>query len=504
MNAEMTETTDAIDSLPAPGEALYPRNDTERAVRFAEEFGSDLRYVETWKSWFLWDGTRWSRDRDGHVERLAQEMPKLLLKEAEQVNDFEKQKKLWAEALRSGDAVKLHAMLQLARSQSGIATRAEIFDADPYLFCVRNGVVDLRNGSSRVARREDYLTKQASIAYDREARCPQWIEHLRTVFKGNESLVSFLQDAVGYSLTGATSEQCLFFLNGTGRNGKSTTTETLQALLGDYAQHAPAALFMLDKSGREPETEIARLVGARLVIGSEIEEGARLAEARVKNLTGQDTLTGRFLYSSSFDFKPTHKLFIFGNHRPDVSGNDFAIWRRIRLIPFEVQIEESKVDPQLPAKLAGELPGILNWAIEGCLRWQKEGLKTPTVVTQATAEYRDEEDELGEFIEENCVVGPKFEVTKSALHRDYQIWASMQGVKMPLKPKAFAKRMRARGFLEGKRGGVRYWSGILVGAQIMASISTREGATKYERQEAQTILDSYMPPSGMSAGGKTR
>lgn len=276
---------------------------------------------------------------------------------------------------------------------------------------------------------------------------------LNTIFQGDASLIRFVQMATGYSLTAATEEQALFFLYGTGRNGKSTFTETLQTLLGSYAQHAPAALFVADRHGHEPEKEVARLVGSRLVIGSEIEEGAKFAESRVKDLTGQDTLTGRFLYSSPFDFKPTHKLWIFGNHKPDIRGNDLGIWRRMRLIPFTVQIEESKIDKRLPSKLVAELPGILNWAIEGCLAWQKRGFHTPNAVKAATDECRDEEDELGEFIEDRCFVSTMAEIPRWELHSTYLEWAQARGTKVPMKPKAFAKRLRSRvGISERKSG----------------------------------------------------
>ena len=335
-----------------------------------------------------------------------------------------------------------------------------MFDSDPYLLGVKNGVVDLRTGEFRQARKEDYLTKQAGTEYIPGAECPRWKVFLRDIFNGDDSLISFVQSAIGYSLTGVTDEHVLFFLYGTGRNGKSTTTETLQALLGDYAQHAPAALFVSSRHGGEPEKEIARLKGTRFVVGSEIEEGSKLAESRVKDLTGQDTLTGRFLYGSPFDFKPTHKLWIFGNHKPDVSGTDLGIWRRMRLVPFEVQIEESKVDRQLPVKLLAELPGILNWAIKGCLRWQKENLLVPERVKSATNDYQGEEDELGEFISERCVLDSNEVTVRSELHCDYLYWAQSRGTKVPLKPKTFNKRIRSREGIKENKSGVWVWRGI--------------------------------------------
>ncbi len=439
----------------------YPVNDSERAVRFADNFGADLHYVATWKVWLRWNGNRWSRDEDDGIIRLAQRMPRLLLEEAARIESFEEGKKAATAAMRAGDAARLHAMIELAGAQTGISATPQMFDANPYLLSVKNGVIDLRTACFRQASKEDYLTKQAGTEYVPDARCPRWLEFLSTIFRDDSSLIEFVQMSVGYSLTGVTEEQVLFFLYGTGRNGKSTFTETLQSLLGDYAQHAPAALFVADRYGREPEKEIARLVGSRLVIGSEIEEGAKLAESRVKDLTGQDTLTGRFLYSSAFDFKPTHKLWIFGNHKPDVSGNDLGIWRRMRLVPFSVQIEESKIERRLPAKLIAELPGILNWALQGCLAWQKQGLPIPQAVRAATNEYKDEEDELGEFIVDKCVVSAMAEVTRWELQYAYLEWARERGTKVPMKPKAFAKRLRSRaGISERKSGNDRLWRGI--------------------------------------------
>jgi putative DNA primase/helicase len=223
-----------IDQLPTP-RPLYPKNDSERAVQFANYFGSDLRYVASWKSWLRWDGTRWTRDEDGAIMRLAQEMPKLLLTEASTIDDCEKRAKAAGEAIRAGDAARLHAMIQLAGTQSSIATTPQMFDADPYLLSVQNGVIDLCVGSFREARKKDYLRKQAGTEYSRDAKCPRWLDFLNTIFQGNAELIEFIQIAVGYTLTGATQEQALFFLHGTGRNGKSTFTETLQALLGSYA-----------------------------------------------------------------------------------------------------------------------------------------------------------------------------------------------------------------------------------------------------------------------------
>ena len=238
--------------------------------------------------------------------------------------------------------------------------------------------------------------------------------------------------------------------------------ECLQHLLGDYGIKATTALYTLNRYGSEPLPEIARLVGTRIVTGSETEEGTKLAESRVKDITGGDTLTGRELYCSAFNFKPTHKLWIYGNHLPDIRGNDHGIWRRIKLVPFEVHIPDEEKDPELLKKLLQQLPGILNWAIKGCLEWQKKGLRAPQMVIEATSEYREEEDEIGEFLAQCCYQGGRVE--RAALHTEYLNWAQTCGIKMPMRAKNFAKRIRVRdGITElPKSNGHRYWGGISI------------------------------------------
>ena len=230
-------------------------------------------------------------------------------------------------------------------------------------------------------------------------------------------------------------------------------------MLGDYGQRASASLLTASPNGREPTNEIARLHGARLVVGSETEEGARLAESRVKDLTGGDTLTGRFLYAEAFDFCPVLKLWMFGNHKPEIRGTDDGIWRRVRLIPFTVQIAEASRDPHLPEKLATELPGILQWALEGTRRWLAHGLTVPSIVTEAGAEYRDEEDTLAHFIAEEIMRVANAKTSLSALFIRYQAWATRNGVRYPLPQRSLTKRMKERGFKQG-RWPERCWEGV--------------------------------------------
>jgi putative DNA primase/helicase len=268
-----------------------------------------------------------------------------------------------------------------------------------------------------------------------------------------------VQKAVGYSLTGEVSEQCFLFLHGTGKNGKSVFTEVIYRLFGEYGQRAPASLLTASINGREPTHEIARLRGARLVIGSETEEGAWLAESRVKDITGGDTLTGRLLYQEAFDFKPTVKLWMFGNHKPRIRGTDDGIWRRIRLIPFTVQIPEDRRDPQLTAKLTEELPGILRWALTGVRAWRETGLQPPTVITEASAEYRKEEDSLGDFIADEIVQKSEERTAVAEVFARYKTWAERVG-QLPMSQMKLGRRLGERGFVPRVSNSERYWIGI--------------------------------------------
>jgi putative DNA primase/helicase len=486
MNEAIAIDWSETDNIPIPQVAnnprpIYPRNDSERAARFVELFADDLRYVQAWDKWLLWDGFRWVADVDGAVFRKAQALPLLLIEEASMLEDPNQRDAAWRQAIRAGDKAKIEAMVGLARYH--MAESPTLFDSDPMLLGVANGVVDLRTGEFRNARREDYIIKQTGTAYDESAKCPLWEKSLFQIFDGDIELVSFMQRAIGYSLTGCISEQCLFFLFGTGSNGKSTLAECLQDLFGDYALKTSSSLYTLDRHGKEPADAIARLVGKRFVTGSETEEGDDLAESRVKDITGGDTLTGRELYCSAFNFKPSHKLWIYGNHRPNVRGNDHGIWRRLKLVPFRVQISESEKDPDLGKKLREELPGILNWAINGCLEWQRVGLGEARAVVEATADYREDEDELGEFITRMC--WNEGEVERGTLYSAFITWAESRGNRYLPKQTSFSKRIAERpGIKSRKSGPQRYWVGI--------SLRTRE-----EQQIAgrNTICQSFVGDS---------
>jgi putative DNA primase/helicase len=359
---------------------------------------------------------------------------------------------------RSEQQQRLAAAVALAAVDARIVASVDAFDRDPWLLNVANGTLELRTGDLRPHRREDLLSKLAPVEFDRAAEAPTWMRFLDRIFNSDQELIAFVQRALGYSLTGLTIEQVLFLLHGSGANGKSTLLETFRRLLGDYAQQAPAETFLEQRAGGI-RSDLARLPGARLVSAVETGEGRRLDEALVKQLTGGDTIAARRLYREFFEFRPVFKLWIATNHLPEVRGADEAIWRRIRLVPFNVTIPESERDSRLDEKLAREASGILRWLVDGCQAWRQQGLGVTECVAAATAGYRSTMDVLGCFIEERCVQRPDATVKTSELYTLYTYWADAHGEEK-LTQKAFGLRLRERGFQPGRTNGTRFYRGL--------------------------------------------
>ena len=351
-------------------------------------------------------------------------------------------------------------MVTLARSHEEIAVHPNELDRDPWKLNVENGTIDLRTGNLLPHDREDLITKLAPVAYDPSASCPHFVSFVDVVMAGDAELISFLQRAAGYMLTGDVREQVLLFLYGTGANGKTTFVTTLLSVLGDYGLQADPELLVMRRGDVHP-TGVADLVGSRLAVCTEVEQGKRLAEALTKQLTGGDRIKARHMRQDFFEFDPTHKLCLAANHKPVIRGTDHAIWRRILLVPFAVTIPDHKQDKVLLARLKDELPGILNWAVEGCLKWQASGLAPPTAVKAATDAYREEMDTLADFIADCCDVAPRSKVEVGKLRKAYDGWCEKNGER-PLGTKLFAQLLTARGFEPKRDGKIRWRLGIEV------------------------------------------
>jgi putative DNA primase/helicase len=435
--------------------------DLGNARRLIARHGADIRFVPEWGKWLIWDKTHWRVDQDGAIMRLAKETVRAMYAEAGTLNDAHKRAELGKHALKCEAETRLDAMVSLAETEEEVLLPAHRVDADPWLLGVQNGVVDLQTGKFRAAERGDFITKRAGVAFDPEARCPNWLAFIETITGSNRPLAAYHQRVVGYTLTGSTCEEVLFVLYGIGNNGKSTWRETLHDLMGDYAMAADAGLLVERKTPGGASPELARLKGRRMVAINETAENDKLNEARVKFITSQDKITARNLYEGFFDFVPTHKTFLTTNHKPVIRGTDVGIWRRIHLLPFTITIPQEKVVKDFRAlRLIPELPGILNWALAGLIDYSNRGLDPPEAVQAATSEYRHDMDVVGQWIDERCILDPQATVPTAVAYSDYQQWAQSE-IGWELTRLKFRRNLTDRGFGAAKgTGGQRMTTGL--------------------------------------------
>lgn len=444
---------------PSEDMVLDTLNDVGNARRFMSMYGDSVRYVKE-HGWYTYNGEQWEQDDAAVGGKMIDALETVIPAEAMSVSCVRARDKLVKWGRLSVNHSKLTAALKTSWDL-GLTTRMDAFDADPNLLSVSNGVFDLSSGDFRPNRKQDLITRKCSVEYHPDAWCPRWVEFLREIMLGDEETISYLQRAIGYSLTGNCSEQVMFLLWGSGANGKSVFLETLRVLLGSYATNTSTDLILLDSRGDAASQShlIARLKGARFVVGSEVPSGAKLNESRVKEMTGEDTLTARFLYRDAFDFKPQFKLWVRSNYRPDVNGRDQGIWRRLHTIPFEASIAPDKQDKKLQKKLLDELPGILNWAILGYHDWREQGLAVPERVTAANNSYKKDMDVLGDWLDERCIDVERPGATRGAtLLEDFLRWSEHNGdLKNAPSPRQFGTWLRDRNYLRVKKSdGVHY------------------------------------------------
>lgn len=404
----------------------YTFDDMGNAERFVDLFGENVRYCYTEKKWYFYNSMRWSVDNLGVILRMADKCVEAMKAEAKLY--------LQADEESGGDMAKVFEK-HMKSSRSNKSKKAMLNEIEHHLpilpiqmdrykmaLNTPSGIINLKNGDVKAHNPEYYFTKITSVDCAEAADCPRWLAFLDDIFAGDKDLIRYIQKAVGYSLTGSTAEQCAFFLYGTGRNGKSTFIDVIRDVFGDYAANIqPETIMVKSSQSNAINSDIARLKGARLVTSVEPNEGVRLNEGLLKQLTGDDTVTARKLYSEEFEFKPEFKLWMATNHKPIIRGTDTGIWRRIHMIPFDVQIPEDKVDKNLTHKLKAEMTGIFKWCIDGCLMWQREGLQMPAAVLKSVREYRREMDVISAFIEDKCTL--EGTVQASTLYAAYVSWA---------------------------------------------------------------------------------
>jgi putative DNA primase/helicase len=319
--------------------------------------------------------------------------------------------------------------------------------------------IDLRSGIDRPPRREDYCTKIATVAPGEPGTpCPMWMSFLERVTDGNADLIGFLKRWLGYCMTGYVYEHVLTFLFGTGNNGKGVFTSTVAGIFNDYCVTAPMETFTESRFDRHP-TEIAKLMGARLVLAHETQKGRRWDEAKIKNLTGGDKLTARFMRGDFFDFTPTHKLMISGNHKPSLRNVDEAIRRRLLLVPFIITIPENERDKYLADKLKREWPAILRWMTDGCLEWRRDGLMVPKIIRDATDDYLADQDTIGQWCDEWLIPDPRAFTTSRALFESWKGWCEERNLSAGTET-AFVESLADRGYEQDRKKFGRGFSGI--------------------------------------------
>lgn len=403
---------------------FYSWDDTGNAERFIDNFGEIVRYSYINKCWYWYDGKKWCQDVTGQVKKLIDENLKIMrleiknYTEDDEISAFEK-------FLKQSRSNKSKNNL-LKESEHNVPILPHEFDSNIGLLNTQSGILNLKSGELMNHDKDKYFSRITHTDYSEKSDCPLWINFLNDIFDNDQELIRYIQKAIGYSLTGSTKEQCIFFLYGNGRNGKSTFIDTISAIMGDYAVNIQPETIMVKHSGGGANSDIARLKGARLVTTVEPNEGARLNEGLVKQLSGGDRITARFQYGSEFEYAAEFKIWMSTNHKPIIRGRDDGIWRRMHLIPFTVQIPSEKVDKNLKHKLKREYPGILEWAVQGCLLWQREGLKLPKAVSDATNEYKSEMDVVLAFLDE-CTHRAPGEARAGELYKAYREWAKENG-----------------------------------------------------------------------------
>lgn len=448
--------------------------DHGNAARFLNAYRQTTRYVYARKKFLSFDGKRWNEDQgivEDRANRIVQGLRQI------EADNLQAQEKAFKHYVNSQKPERRAAILSLIRAEVRISF--EDFDANPELFNVSNGTVDLASGELLEHSPAHLCTKMARIKYRKDARCPKWLRFLLGIFNKDKALIRFIQKAVGYSLSGLTVEQVFFLLYGIGKNGKTTFINVLSRLIGEYATHAQMEVFTArSRSSNGHSEDLARLRGARLVTAIETEESKRLSEALIKQITGGDPVTASYKHEHSFTFTPVFKLWLAANHKPVIRGTDEGIWRRPLMIPFLVQFEKDAekakrenlkvADRFLEGKLLSELPGILNWAVEGYRLWKEEGLTPPQQVRDATEQYRKDSDVLGMFIEQKLEEMPdrsRRGASAGQIYKTYCRWCEDNG-EYALNQTRFGNAMSERGFSKRKDAGTVHYFGVqLIEAQ---------------------------------------
>lgn len=457
----------------------FSHGDVGNAERFAKRYGHKFRYVSTLEKWYMFDGAKWSltlknEDKQAVIDTIQQikhevALAKLSLDKNSDMyeQELKRIRALHAHYVASHNHSKIVNALSVATTIPDLVCTHDELDADPMLFNAQNGTVDLRTGLLREHVKNDMLTKASDVEIAATSDCPTWKKFLLDIMCGDEAMVDWMQKVIGYAMTGRTDEQVFFLMYGSGANGKSTFLHIINKIFGSYSVNSSFETFMerRDESSG-PRGDVARLKGARFVSSTEGPEGKAFNEPFIKSLTGGDLITARFLYGQDFEFKPCLKLFLATNHKPIIKATDNALWRRLRLIPFNAVFSGANRDNTLTEKLERELPAIFRWCVEGCQRWQAEGLGMPVAVERASGEYRDEMDTIGSFLNDVCSIKDTTETKQSTsakeLYASYATWCEENGIRHPIQRKRFKFALESKGYKVATRNVGDVWLGLVL------------------------------------------
>jgi len=505
-NRLATEPTSQPTTHPAGTRRSDYKADLGNARRLVKKFGSKIRYLSDAKVWMWWDESKWIIDGDGMMMRLAKYTMELMLQEAIKITESDERKRQAGHAFKSMQKPRLEAMISLASTESEVVFRANQLDADPWLVGVRNGVIELKTMAFRPAKRGDFITKQLGVAYDPSATCPHWLEFLGLIFAKDREVIAYVQRAVGYTLTGSVAEEIMFIPWGRGLNGKTVFCSMLYDLMGDYAIVGDVDVIVERKNPGGPTPELMRLKGSRLVSINETQENEKLSERRVKYITSNEMISARNLYEGIVDFMPTHKTWLRTNHKPIIAGTDIAIWRRVGLIPFLVNILETlahegkKIDTHFREHhLVPELPGLLNWALEGVRMYVQEGLSPPKTVQAAVAEYRKAMDVVAQWIDDHCEIDPQGFVYTADAYANYAAWAQTEA-KYQVSKNRFGRVMHERfgGGENDRENGRRVYRGFKI--KELKPETVLEGARPATRASRVGGLEATVRPGFTNKG----
>lgn len=444
----------------------YNWSDVGNAERLVDLYGKDIKFNINKGKWFIWKGTHWTEDTEFKVENLYrnvlrrfQRQIKLTYYALEDIDKEKAEKRANAFVLKCESDNKIKATLSQAKTFKNMHFMKS--DENNYLFNTPNGTFDLKEQIIREHKREDLITQCSNYSYSSENYCPNWLDFLNKIFLDNKELITYIQKAIGYSLTGDMSEQCLFMLWGGGANGKSTFVRALEDIMGTYAATIKGETLMETKNNDGARGDLARLTNKRVVIASELQEGQVFNEPLLKVLSAGETLPVRFMYQEEFMLQPRFKLWIMTNKKPKVKGNDYGIWRRWRMIPFKYTFKDEEKDPNFYEKnIITELPAILNWAIEGYKKWQEEGFGTPLEILESVEDYKNEMDQVARFLEDECITQQDLTCAGSLLYETYKDWCMDEGETYRMTNNKFSSDLKEKGFINKRTNRGKIWEGI--------------------------------------------